>query len=96
MSGTALTVTFDKSHAAIGVPGPWGVPAVQVSPPILHIGSTSSRGPLLVAQLTAVTPGTATVMAGFNQECAVSDSTPCTIPPQALLSLSVTVVSPPS
>ncbi len=96
VSGTALTVTFDKSYAAIGVPGPWGEPAVQVSPPILQIRSTSSRGSLLVAQLTAVTPGAATVMAGFDQECAAGTSTPCTIPPQVLLTLSVTVVSPQS
>jgi len=94
VSGTALTVTFDKSRAAIGVPGPWGEPAVQVSAPILQIRSTSSQGALLVARLTAVAPGTATVRAGFDQECSAGDSTPCTIPPQALLSLSVTVVSP--
>jgi hypothetical protein len=92
VTGTRLTVTFDKTHAAIGTPGPWGVPRVQVQPRILTIRSTVAKGPLLTAHLVARTRGIAIVRAGFNQECSIGDTTPCTIPPQAILTLDVTVV----
>jgi hypothetical protein len=94
VSGATLTISFDKSHAAIGVPGPWGRPLVQAEPAgIVHIRSARKRGHLLIVRLTARKPGTATVIAGFGQECAAGDTTPCTIPPQAILSVPVTVVA---
>ena len=93
VSGTPLTVTFDKSRAAIGSPGPWVRPPVQVAPPaILRVRSSSAQGTLFTAQLVAAQPGTATVIGGFDQECSSGETTPCTIPPQFTLEVGVTVV----
>jgi hypothetical protein len=94
VSGSTLTILFDKSHAAIGVPGPWARPLVQAEPAaVVHIRSTTKQGHVLIVRLTARQPGTTNVTAGFGQECAAGDTTPCTIPPQAILSVPVTVVS---
>ena len=95
VEGSTLIVIFDKSHAAVGRPGPWGRPLVQAQGSVVHIRSAMKKGHQLIVQLTARQPGTTTVIAGFGQECAAGDTTPCTIPPQAILSVPVTVVPRP-
>ncbi len=71
-----------------------GRPLVQAEPAgVVHIRSTRKKGHLLIVRLIARKPGTTTVIAGFGQECAAGNETPCTIPPEAILSVPVTVVA---
>jgi hypothetical protein len=93
-AGSTLTVTFDKSGGAIGLPGPWAVPPVRVDSPILGVISTSPRGAQLLAVFSAESPGTTIVYASFDEECSGGDKTPCTIPPLGMIELDVTVVDP--
>jgi hypothetical protein len=91
--GTTVIVTFDASHAGIGTFGGWlGLARVDNGSIASLIGS-SADGNQLVATLKAVAAGTATVSAYFSQRCSNGDSTPCTIPPQGVLRLTITVVS---
>ena len=55
--------------------------------------SSTSQGSLLTAQFTAARPGTSTVTAYFAEECSGSGTTPCTIPPQGWVVLTVTVIA---
>ena len=89
--GATLTVTFDYSHAGIGTVGGWLGPAQVDNASVVSISGSSSHGSELVATLKAVAKGTATISAFFSQECSEGDSTPCTIPPQGVLRLTITV-----
>ena len=91
--GSVVTITFDSSHAGIGVNGGWLGPAQVYPASILDVSSGSSNGTLLVVTAKALTPGMATVRAEFSQQCSSGDSTPCTIPPQGVLQLPITVVN---
>jgi hypothetical protein len=92
-TGTSLTVVYnDSGPGGTGAPGPWAVPPIRLDQPILSVISTSTRGSSLTAVFKAVTPGSTTVYADYDQECAAADATPCTVPPLGMLSLDVTVV----
>jgi hypothetical protein len=93
-SGASLTVVFEKAKPGIGVPGPWQVPPQVVPSGFLAITSTSQSAGQLTANFKATTAGAGTVIANYGNQCAASDTTPCTIPPATEISLSVTVVSP--
>ena len=94
-SGATLTVDFDKSNSRIGVPGPWAVPPLAVTPNgFLTVSRTTESGDHLTATFAATAPGTATVSSYFDNECAPTDTTPCTIPPLNEINLRVTVVGP--
>jgi hypothetical protein len=93
--GTTLTVTSDKSAGGLGVPGPWTIPPLDVvDSSVLRLSSSSESGPLLKAVLETGTPGTTSVSAHFDEECSSGDTTACTIPPQGVINLNVTVVAP--
>ena len=95
LTGTTLTVTFDKSAGGMGVPGPWTVPPVAVvDSSVLMLSSSVSRGHLLIAVLKADTAGAATVSAGFGEECSGGVTTGCTVPPEGDINVNVTVKSP--
>jgi hypothetical protein len=94
VQGARLHVSFDKSRAAFGVPGPWGVPHVEVDSSILTSATTSKSGNTLTTTLDAQAPGSAVVRAGFNNECSSRNTTHCTIPPQTILEVDVRVVPP--
>jgi len=90
-----LTVVFDKSKGGPGVPGPWGVPPVGMTPgATLATSSTVPSGDRLTAVFATRAAGMATVSAYYDNECEAGDTTPCTIPPQSEINLTVTVVSP--
>ena len=90
-----LTVVFDKSDGGPGVPGPWAIPPVAVTAgAILAISSTTQSGDRLRAVFAAQAAGTVTVSAHYGNECAATDTTPCTIAPQSEIDLTVTVVTP--
>jgi hypothetical protein len=89
--GTTLTVTFDSS--ASGPNGGWLGPADVYPSSIVDVASGSPSGMQLPATVKALAVGSATVRAYFSQQCSSGDSTPCTVPPQGVLQLSVTVVS---
>jgi hypothetical protein len=91
--GTTVTVTFDDSHAGIGTVGGWLGPARVDNGSVASLTGSSADGDQLVATLKAVSAGTATVSAYFSQQCASGNSTPCTIPAQGVLRLTITVVS---
>jgi hypothetical protein len=81
-SGSTLTVTFNSSIGGLGVPGPWGDPPVQIEDPsVVRLTSSSTNGRRLTAVLATGMPGTTTVFAMFDEECATGEATPCTIPP---------------
>jgi hypothetical protein len=91
--GTHLTLTFVKRGEHV-IAGPWAVPPVSSgNPSIIAVGRVTKAGSTVTAHLTAVTPGSTSVTAAFNQECAASDTPPCTIPPQMSSTVAVTVVS---
>jgi len=93
--GATLTVVFEKSTGGLGVPGPWGVPPVGVTPDgILTISSTTQSGDRLTAVFATRTAGTVAVSGYYANECGAGEATPCTIPPLSTIPLSVTVVSP--
>ena len=93
--GAMLTVVFDKSKGGLGVPGPWGVPPVEVTPSaILATSSTVPSGDRLTAVFVTRTAGIATVSGYYDNECGAGETTPCTIPPLTTINLTVTVVSP--
>jgi hypothetical protein len=89
--GATLTVTFDDSHVGIGQNGGWLGPAQIDNSSVASLTGGSSDGSQLVATVKAVATGTATVSAYFSQQCSSGDSTPCTIPPQGMLRLVITV-----
>lgn len=92
--GSELIVTFDPSHVAIGVDSGWtGQPTVN-NGSVLGLTGSSEEGSNLVGTAKALTVGTATLLAFFSQQCSAGDSTPCTIPPQGVLRLHVSVVTP--
>ena len=92
-AGGTLTVTFDYSRVSIGPVGGWIGPAQVDNSSVATLSDSTSDGSELVAKVKAVSPGTATVSAFYSQECAVGDSTPCTVPPQGRLVLTITVVN---
>jgi hypothetical protein len=93
--GATLTAVFDKSAGGLGVPGPWGVPPLGVTPDgILTVSSTTQSGDRLTAVFATRTAGSATVSGYYDNECGAGETTPCTIPPLSTISLTVTVVSP--
>jgi hypothetical protein len=92
VSGSSMTVTFDKSGGEMGTPGEWlGQPQV-LGPSVLRLVSSSTDGQRLVTTFRAESAGTATVIASFAQGCSGPTTTPCTVPPQGILRLFVTVV----
>lgn len=91
--GSSLTVTFDEISEAGGVPGAWLGPPTVANPSVVSVTSSSTRGTTLTVQLTASSPGSTTVSVNFQEECSGTGTTPCTIPPQGQLVLTVTVVS---
>jgi hypothetical protein len=91
--GATLTVTFDYSHVSTGPVGGWIGPAQIDNSSVASLTGSSSDGSQLVATVKAVAPGTATVSAYFSQQCSSGDSTPCTVPPQGILRLVITVVT---
>jgi hypothetical protein len=93
VSGATVSLTFDKSDAALGASGAWGTDPVQVYPDIMSISSTEIEGPRLTASLKARLPGYATVRAVFDQLCTAGSTTPCTVPPLGIFDVYVTVVN---
>ncbi len=91
-TGATLTVTFDKAPGGLGRPGPWTTPPVSVEDgSVLGLRSHAQRGHLLTAVLAPRATGSTAVSAHFDEECAGTESTPCTIPPQNMISVNVTV-----
>lgn len=94
-SGSTLKLTFDKSIGGYGRPGPWNVSPVTIGDPsILRLVSSVPRGQYLTADLATQGSGTTSVTAYFERECSRGDTTPCTIPPLAIIGVSVKVVAP--
>lgn len=90
--GTTLTVTFNS-------PGGWSSYGQWSSSPpsisnasILSGGSYVPSGKSASLVLNALAAGTTGVTAAFDNRCAPSDTTPCTIPPGSFLTLTVYVV----
>ena len=91
-TGATLTVRFDKSSGGLGRPGPWTIPPVAVEDrSVLGLRSSSRRGQVLAAVLVATEPGSTAVSAHFDEECAGTRTTPCTIPPQNAITVNVMV-----
>jgi hypothetical protein len=89
--GSTLTVTFISSGGWSGY-GQWGRwPPTISDNSILRGSSWGSSGKTATAVFSAAGIGTATVWASFEVRCAPSDTTPCTVPPQANQTLTVTV-----
>ncbi len=89
--GSTLTVTFVSSGGWSGY-GQWGhwPPTISDSS-VLHGISWRSSGKTATAVFRAAGIGMATVVTSFQVTCAPSETTPCTVPPQANQSLTVTV-----
>ena len=95
-SGATLTVTFDKSAGSWGgQPGAWLSPPVTISgdTSVLKLVTASPNGQTLSAVVEARMPGTSSLNAYFEVSCSSRDTSPCTIPPIAEHTLSVTVVA---
>jgi hypothetical protein len=89
--GARLTVTFD-SLGWWGGYGSWSDSSPTISDNSILTGSSyAPSGSTATAEFNAVGTGTATVVAQFDVTCAPADTTPCTVPPQALETLTVTV-----
>ncbi len=91
-SGSTLRVTFVSSGGWSG-DGAWSRSPPTISDNAVLTGRTyRATGKKAVAVFGAVGPGTVTVTAQFDVRCAPGDTTPCTVPPQALQVLTVAVV----
>jgi hypothetical protein len=88
--GSALTVAFDLSGSRPN--GSWSVPPNSSDNSVMTNTSAAPSGSVLTATYSAVGAGTTQLSAFFNQTCASGDSTPCTIPPQIPIFLTVTVI----
>ena len=89
--GSQLTVTFISSGGWSGY-GQWSRwPPTISDNSILGGRSWRSTGKTATAVFSAAGIGTATVWASFDVKCAPSDTTPCTVPPLAGQTLSVSV-----
>jgi len=91
--GSVVTVTFTQLAAYGGPPGGWLGGATSSDPTIVVVDSSTTSGPLLTAQIRGLSPGTATVMVDFQNECSAATTTPCTIPPQGQETLTVQVTN---
>jgi hypothetical protein len=91
-TGSTLTVTFVSSGGWSGH-GSWSRSPPTISDNAVLTGRTyRASGDQATAVFAAVEPGTATITAQFDVRCAAGDTTPCTVPPQALQVLTVAVV----
>jgi hypothetical protein len=91
--GSTLRVTFVSSEGWSGY-GQWSSSPPTISDNSVLTGrSYRSSGKKATASFGAAGTGTATVTAQFDVRCSPADTTPCTVPPQALQVLTVTVVS---
>lgn len=90
---STLKLTFDKSHAGTGTAGTWSRRAIEITPKIMKVKVVKIKGSELTVTLTGVSPGQATVRALFNQVCTGGSTTPCTIPPLGVFTVSVIVAS---
>ncbi len=91
--GSTLSVNFVSSRGWSGY-GAWSPSPPTISDNSVLQGRSYRRSAKkAVAVLGAVGPGTATVTAQFDVQCAPADTTPCTVPPAAFQVLTVTVVS---
>jgi hypothetical protein len=91
-AGSTLSVTFVSSGGWSGV-GAWSRSPPTISDNAVLTGRTyRTSGKNAVAVFGTVEPGTVTVTAQFDVRCASGDTTPCTVPPQALQVLTVAVV----
>ncbi len=92
-AGSMLRVTFVSSQRWGGY-GSWSPsPPTLSDNSVLEGRSWGSSGRKATAVFAAVGAGTATVTASFDVRCAPSDTTPCTVPPEAFQVLTVTVES---
>jgi hypothetical protein len=91
-AGSTLRVTFVSNGGWSGF-GAWSRSPPTISDNAILTGRTYRiAGKQAVAAFGAVGPGTVTVTAQFDVRCASGDTTPCTVPPQALQVLTVAVV----
>jgi hypothetical protein len=91
-AGSALRVTFVSTGGWSGF-GVWSPSPPTISDNAVLTGrSYRVAGKKAVAVFGALEPGTVTVTAQFDVRCAPGDTTPCTVPPQALQVLTVVVV----
>ncbi len=89
--GSTLTVTFVSTGGRSGY-GQWNSSPPTISDnSVLQGGLYRSSGKTATATFSVVGAGTATVTAQFDVTCAPADTTPCTVPPEALQFLTVTV-----
>lgn len=91
-AGSTLSVTFVSSGGWSGF-GAWSRSPPTISDNAVLTGRTYRvAGKEALAVFGADEPGMATVTAQFDVRCAPGDTTPCTVPPQALQVLTVVVV----
>jgi hypothetical protein len=91
-AGSTLSVTFVSTGGWSGL-GAWSRSPPTISDNAILTGRTyRTSGKDAVAVFGAAKPGTVTVTAQFDVRCASGDTTPCTVPPQALQVLTVAVV----
>ena len=90
--GSTLTITFISSGGMSGY-GHWSHAPPTISDNSVLIGGPyRSAGRRATAEFHAVGSGVATIFAAFDVTCAPSNTTPCTVPPGAFQTLTVTVV----
>jgi len=89
IAGSVLIVTFALPGAHHY--GSWSTALTNSDPAVLTQESVKASGSVLNARFVAAALGTTQVVAYFDQTCAPSDATPCTIPPQLPVPLTVTV-----
>jgi hypothetical protein len=88
-AGSVLMVAF--TLPGVHHYGSWSTALANSDAAVLTQESVKASGPVLNARFVAAGPGTTQVVAYFDQTCAPSDATPCTIPPQLPVSVTVTV-----
>jgi len=91
-TGAKLTVTFDSLDWWSGY-GSWSTAAPMITGSVLEALSWMPSGKSATAVFDAYAPGSSVVTAQFSVGCAPTDTTPCTVPPQAFETLTVTVAT---
>ena len=89
--GSVLDVTYGTSWTPPF--GSWSGPPTVTDTSVLVRTSSRTTGKTMTATFNAVGVGATQVNATFSQQCAPTDTSPCTIPPQIPYFLGVTVVS---
>jgi hypothetical protein len=87
--GSVLEATYPLPNSFHGA---WSRPTVLDTSVVVG-QSASTKGNTLNASYKAVGRGSTLFDASFEQTCAPSDRTPCTVPPQLGFLLQVTVIS---